>query len=272
MPCRRCGAHDPDPSWFCRSCGSPLQQVHTSEVVSGPVVFDFRQRQVSQTIQSQPPFHGGKLLANLKRISLGVGSIVLFVLIIGYFLSRNSREGTNQPAPNVPIPAAESTPAVSAIPDIPAEPPFSGVVMPAYKLAMNPFKYKGKGIYLDVTARPVLLDGEVVQYIPFGNYAALGITGISFKKMLSGDTALYDLIGLDANSSDYESEFLGQIATIIPPDLEDPPDVGRLWKVEPMGTLGGTNAFGAPIAVPLVRFWRYADSAAEKGERSEQPR
>jgi hypothetical protein len=75
-----------------------------------------------------------------------------------------------------------------------------------------------------------------------------------FNRMISQDTALFDYQG-----GTYQEYLTGQIAVIVDPSrgMEIGPAPNADWKIEPLGTLAGTNGFGAPIQVPLIKFWGY---------------
>jgi hypothetical protein len=131
-----------------------------------------------------------------------------------------------------------------------------------YDLLRNPFKFKNSLVILDVVSRPVLYNGTFVQYAegyvdprPGGQ---LSQTGLRFRKMVSQDTGLYDVMGLEGNfNASGDSDLLGEIA-VVSSTQDAELDLDRRWKVEPLGTLQGTNAFGATLDVPVVRFWGYA--------------
>jgi hypothetical protein len=75
--------------------------------------------------------------------------------------------------------------------------------------------------------------------------------------MVAEDLALYDIRGVVmpiGNASDYMVD-LGQLllsnihATHLP-KLDD-----RSWMVECLGTTEATNLMGAPISIPIARYW-----------------
>ena len=89
------------------------------------------------------------------------------------------------------------------------------------------------------------------------HHRLLGLLGLRFNRMVSEDTALYDVMALDSTNH-MDSEMIGQIAVIVSQGQEEL-DLGRYWEVEPLGIAEGTNTFGATLTVPRVRFWRYGD-------------
>jgi hypothetical protein len=95
-----------------------------------------------------------------------------------------------------------------------------------------------------------------------------------FNRMTQDNVALYDIsngqggpdfyVTCDGvpDSSPHRMEcfpsnmhLIGQLAVMVPAGTEI--FVNQNWLVEPMGTLDGTNGLGAPIQVPIVKFWRY---------------
>jgi hypothetical protein len=138
------------------------------------------------------------------------------------------------------------------------EPPSAGVTVRPYELLRNPYQHKNRVILLDVMSRPVLYNGSVVQYAGGINPAVaarMGMFGLRFKRMLAEDTGLYDVMAIEATSNS-EGEMVGQIAVVTPRELGEL-DLSRYWKVEPLGTVEGTNAFGAALTIPMVKFWGY---------------
>jgi hypothetical protein len=139
-----------------------------------------------------------------------------------------------------------------------SEPPSADVVLHAYDVLKNPYGYKNRLVVLDVMERPVLFNGSLFQYaggVDPRVATSLGMAGVRFDRMLTEDTAVYDVMALDANNNS-DPELIGQLAVLLPSgrgQLELGPD----WEVEPLGTVEGTNGFGARMQVPEVRFWRY---------------
>jgi len=75
--------------------------------------------------------------------------------------------------------------------------------------------------------------------------------------MLSEDEALYAINGLDADAN-YKSSMLGELIVTAAPGPSLRTDEGSEWLVEPLGVAQGTNAFGAAVSVPLIRFVKYS--------------
>ena len=186
-------------------------------------------------------------------ISIGIAIIVLAAILgvafVSYFKPAARANASNQQ------PQAAQTSASEEM-----EPPSAGVTMRAYELIKKPYRYKKRLVMLDVTSRPVLYNGAVIQYAPGDDSRmgkSLGLLGLRFNRMISEDTALYDVMALDSTNH-MDAEMVGQIVVIVPQGKEEL-DLGRYWGVEPLGIAEGTNAFGATLTVSRVRFWRYAD-------------
>jgi hypothetical protein len=160
-------------------------------------------------------------------------------------------------------PPAEASHPISDEARRPVMPPSSGLTVHPYELLKNPFNLKGHLVLLELRSRPVLYNGSVVQYSgeiepKFG--IRLGLMALKLNRMLAEDQALFDVMGVEAGNS--EGEMLGQISVTLPPNITDL-DLGRIWAVEPQGTIEGTNGFGAAISIPSMRFWHYQDGNEE---------
>jgi hypothetical protein len=170
-----------------------------------------------------------------------------FNCLVQHGLARQPTEEEMQKAAKLVRKAMEET-----------EPPSSGVTLYAYDLMKNPFRYRNSTVVLDVVSRPVLFSGSVVQYaggVDPRVAAQFGLLGMRFNRMVSEDTGLYAVMGIDA-SANSDAKMLGQLAVVT---HGNELDLGRYWEVEPLGTTEGTNALGAVLSVPVVRFWRYTD-------------
>ena len=49
------------------------------------------------------------------------------------------------------------------------------------------------------------------------------------------------------------------------------PDDTRDWEVEPIGTLDGTNVYGAAVQIPAVRFWSYREVSTATEDKVQAP-
>jgi len=139
----------------------------------------------------------------------------------------------------------------------PQAPPFSGLTLHPYDLLKNPYQAKGKLIALNLNTMPILYDGAVMRYSDpidptFG--VRLGLMALRLERFAQEDTALYDVMGMEAGGS--TGQMLGQVAVELPEGKTEL-RFDRAWMVEPLDPLQGTNYSGAPIQIPSVRFWRY---------------
>jgi hypothetical protein len=154
---------------------------------------------------------------------------------------------------------AEPSPTVTFV-----EPPSANVTLRAFDLLTNPFPYRNHTVVLSAMERPVLYHGSVVQYVNIGGTDArlatqLSLMGLRLNRMITEDTALYDILGKDADyNSGSEPLVLGQLAVVLPSGRTDL-DLGRYWVVEPLGAMKGTNAFGGQVQAPQIRFLHYTD-------------
>jgi hypothetical protein len=127
-----------------------------------------------------------------------------------------------------------------------------------FDLVQDSFTYKGKQVSLDVRSQPIFLNGQVFQYQRANDvFVQRGFTGLRFVKRLSEDQTLYEINGLDADTSYSASEF-GQLLVVIPMEQPQPLALDRDWEIEPLGLAQGTNALGGPVSVPLIRFLGYS--------------
>jgi TonB family protein len=131
----------------------------------------------------------------------------------------------------------------------------AGVVIHPYDLAKNAFSHQGKQVLLDAGSLPVLVNGAIYTYSQGEGFPG---PGLRLERMLSENQALYEIMSLDAQGGS-EPSHLGEMIVILPTDGPRSLEVGNEWVVEPLGLAKGTNAFGGPISVPLVRFVRYWD-------------
>lgn len=132
-----------------------------------------------------------------------------------------------------------------------AEPPFANVILHPYDLLKDPYGYKRQTVFLNVVDRPVINEGSLLSYANFS-------LGMRLNRMIEENTALYDVLGINARFGGSTDDLLGQVAVIVPADTRNL-ELDRCWKVEPLGTFEGTNAFGGRLQVPVVRFWRYVE-------------
>ena len=144
----------------------------------------------------------------------------------------------------------------------------------AFELQRNPYRYKNKLLWLNPEPYPVLLNGMPVMYSPHNNNSiALGFLGLRFDKMLDAHRALYYILGQNVNGPRSSAlDTIGQLAVLLDSANNGPLRLDRTWHLEGLGVMEGTNGFGAPVAVPLVRFRRYrGDRAAQPANRAPYP-
>jgi hypothetical protein len=214
----------------------------------------------------------------VRKTQIAIAAVVAFVVVAFVVLavSSSGRGGDLDRKNAIPAidPVSNSPEAQTAEP-IPNEaarlvaPPSSGLTVHPYELLKNPFKWKAQLVLLELRSRPVLFNGAVVQYSgdiqpKFG--VQLGVMALRLNRMLAENQALYDVMGVEAGSS--EGQMLGQVSVTLPPNVTDL-DLARIWAVEPQGTIQGTNGFGATISIPSVRFWRYQDGVQEAKENGQ---
>ncbi len=137
-------------------------------------------------------------------------------------------------------------------------PPHSGESVTAYMLFKNPYQERGKLVDLDPRVWPLLFGGRVQTYSVNGPRSRqLGYSGIVFSRMIDEDVALFDIQYMDAEGSGGPGlSTAGRLAVMVPP-TERTPSTDEIWIAEPMGVMEGTNGFGAPIKIPLIKFFGY---------------
>jgi hypothetical protein len=154
----------------------------------------------------------------------------------------------------------------------PPKPTVDDVTLHAYDLMRNPFLSKNHLVRLDLKSYPLFLDGNFLKYELYTgmpNILSKELVGVRFERMLDEETAIFEVQGYDrpaliSAEVDQGMSRLGELAVLVPagtPEL----DPQELWTVEPLGTLEGTNGFGAQISVPLIRFdgyWRQQQAAS----------
>jgi hypothetical protein len=146
------------------------------------------------------------------------------------------------------------------------EPPLAPIALHPSELIKDPFTYRGKRIRFDVTEYPVLFDNNLISYMtydgPPGILEQIIPRGLKFKKMFSPTDQLYDVMavsqgGILSRGTEHNDVIsLGELLVKVPSGQAEL-DTKRPWIVEPLGTVEGTNGFGAAISVPTVRFSTY---------------
>jgi hypothetical protein len=195
----------------------------------------------------------------MRRTHIVLFAAFALICVICIALATSSSGPKSEPTIGNPVVSTAASAPQSVEVSEPQAPPSSGLTVHPYELLKNPYKAKGKLVFLDLNSRPVLWSGSVVQYSgpiepTFG--IRLGLMALRLNRMLAEDVALYDIMGVEAGASD--GEMLGQLAVSLPSGVNDL-NLGRSWAVEPLGTLSGTNAFGGEITIPSVKFWHYRE-------------
>lgn len=129
--------------------------------------------------------------------------------------------------------------------------------MYAYDLLQNPFRYKHKLVELDTMSIPWIANGNLVKVQRYAteDRKVLGIYAVRFKKMVAEHEAIYDILIWDMGNPIHAE---GSLVVLLPAEMDGDLDRERHWMIQPLGTITGTNGFGAETTVPLVRFWKYA--------------
>jgi hypothetical protein len=117
------------------------------------------------------------------------------------------------------------------------------VTVRPYELVQNPFFQQHRLMMLDPRAYPWLVNGEVEGY-----YTSANTVGLRCDRLLSKQDALYEVMALRVQRG-AESQVVGQLLVRLPDgrtaEAGAPLNVGRIWKVQSLATVHGTNAFGA---------------------------
>lgn len=234
MFCPACGGPTPDKAGYCPECGVAL---NLSAAPRGRNVRKFA-----------PLICGAALLA-----------VIFVMLALVLEKPRPASSGVESPSSGE---ASPLQPAVKPTGASEEEPENSGDVIHPFDLVKNPFLDKGKMVTLDSLPFPILVNDALVGYqsVGAGAAAASGIEGLHFNRMLSDNVCLFDVMAMD--DPDYsDPQVVGQLAVIIRTGAGTPDDT-RDWRAEPMGTIEGTNVYGAAVQVPAVRFWSYGQVPA----------
>ena len=160
-------------------------------------------------------------------------------------------KGDSRPAGRDQLPGASAN---TKGPDA-SEPVFSGIFVHAMDLLQNPYQHVNEIVVLNAGDWPVLLNRQAISYAPPVNPMA-GFAGMRFNRMIAVDVALWDVMGQEmSRGSDIMP--VGQLAVSFKDSAASRLDVLQQWRVEPLGVIHGTNAYGAPVTVPSIRFWGY---------------
>lgn len=228
MFCPSCGVESKESDRFCAACGKPVPPSQPQQQVLTPAPPPIAVKAESETG------------SNPNQVIVAVAVIAAIVILLAIF-ANNSGSTTNADAAKSP-----SRP-------VKIDPPTVDVTVSAYAIVKNPFQYKNKIVALDPTRKPVLYNGELIQY----SSSSSPFSALRFNRMIDEKTGLYDIMALDATGS-LGDELAGQLVVFLPAGTAEL-QMDRLWDIEPLGSFDGTNAFGGSITVPAVKFWRYSD-------------
>jgi len=90
--------------------------------------------------------------------------------------------------------------------------------------------------------------------------AMLGWIGLNHARSLGDGVSLFDVGAIDtANSSVAGAVLQGQVAVQFDRRV-GAPDPHRKWVVSVLRIADVRNQLGGPLAMPVLRFWRYLDS------------
>lgn len=146
-------------------------------------------------------------------------------------------------------------------------PPFLAVTIRPYDLVKDSFAYKGKLVLFEPRDFPRFWDHQFIDYWPHMGGPVSGpgaMAGLEFDRKLSEKVAAYNVLGIMMGSGlRSQTQTVGQVIVMLPSRTSAPPNFERPWYAEPLGTATGTNAFGAAISVPLIRFWGYEGGSAQ---------
>jgi hypothetical protein len=226
MYCGGCGTPNPEGNNFCKQCGRVLIQPTESK----PQIAGSKDTDSPEEVRS---------MAHPATIIIAICSFLVVILLVLLVTQDKTTTKTQQ---------TTSTEAKPIVDDATLHP---------YDLFKNPYSHKNHVVALNAEAWPMLYNGQLLRYIDGGSVrVGFGYSGLHFTKMLDERTAVYDIMGMEASGhSDFE--MLGQLAVQGSPSGEL--DVARMWDVEPLGSLEGSNALGGTVTVPAVRFWGYTD-------------
>ena len=263
MICQRCGVELPARSRFCNYCGAALPPVGAENaapiVTPSPLPLD----QLEEN-QSHPRRLRSKLLiAGLAGVVALIGGISL-VEHGGTDSSPDDKSRSNPTSPaNNGEPEHESpsnigTPARA----VPYE--ITDVTVTPYDLMKNAYGTAQQIIVLEPRGRRMVDENDNVLPVRRGG------DSLRFNRMIERGLALYDVVE-DQYFGFYGGihvKEVGQIAVDlrvagteytmdgvnvrVPPNTEIPTD--HPWNIRQIGTLEGTNAFGAPTSISRVAF------------------
>jgi hypothetical protein len=148
-------------------------------------------------------------------------------------------------------------------------------IVTGVNLYKNPYSYEKKSLWFDPRPVPFVYNDRVMSYSqPSTNALAVGFSGVSFNRALDARRLLFDLREQNYATSSSNLETYGQLAVVVREPQQMPLRLDRIWVLKGLGTIEGTNGFGAPITVPLVEFLYYRgdEPASPRLESAKQTR
>jgi hypothetical protein len=288
MICSNCGKSATESARFCLHCGapvnappSPLRCGRCSALPDGAGAFcsrcGFRLTGDTEQVPASSTKRGP------RRVSFMVPAAILVVILCSVFFwhagtpasgsgtqgTRGADGGSSTPDPTQPAGGTGPSTATRQPDNSDTnEPPLADVVLHPNELIKDPFSNRGKRIRLDVAEYPVLFENNLIRYMMYTGPPGIGeqLTpkGVRFKRMFSPTYQLYDVTavsqgGLLSRGTSYNDVIsLGELLVRVPSGQAEL-DAKRSWVVEPLGTVEGTNGFGATISIAAVRFSAYYD-------------
>lgn len=141
----------------------------------------------------------------------------------------------------------------------------TGRIYSAYDVFTSPYQNVGRRILMAPGALPIVVNGLLIRYLDYSRsptVAASWMAGLRFEKDLDEESDLFSLRELNTGPL---SQFGNPTVGIGQMEVEFGPGAGRgaldtrrIWVVEPLGLDHSlVNGYGAPMALPAVRFYGY---------------
>jgi hypothetical protein len=143
-------------------------------------------------------------------------------------------------------------------PPEPTEPAASGEELKAIDLVRDPLRWSAKSVVLDPTGIPVVFRGNTISWqdkVAPIQEQYLGWVGVKYNRMLDAELGLYDINAINASAGSRAS-LEGQMA--VHAKKGEFPSNTRKWVISLERMLDAPSQNGAPISLPVFRFWRYA--------------
>lgn len=129
----------------------------------------------------------------------------------------------------------------------------------AFSLYQNPYQCKGKLLWLDPSAWPLLRNGAALGLQNLSRNLA-GFAGLRFHRMLDERDALYDVSWTGCRCQPaFDLRKVGELVVQVEGATEGNLRMDRIWHLDGLGVFTGINAFGnptAPLQIPAPRSAR----------------